>query len=378
MIPFLLTWIFSGLLCYVLWRRKQKLKKCSRAVQRQDCYSDRRTDDKEYDSSFAMPMRMSNQESPMANPDSTECELSDFQEKESLPKIVIDTETALECNQTDGSPKQKKILRPNSLTLSPSVPPRKRSNSFNLFLTENETSKEVSLTSESSQKTFATKGLLKSHSYQNVRANPLAKKILLKVSWEGVTSNDDQSQEDPTTPLSRIRTKQFDSPVSPSCPIRFAESPVCSSGAEPKCDSVRSPSSRITRRRSSIYRAKEFMMSNTFESNVAKSLMAVVIALSFSILPILFMLPQLKRQDNSENANNKEVSFFVSAVTVLLSNSLWNCLIYGSRTRYFRTYLSRNCSKLFGCCRQRGSLTKQISQIFSTRTSFFNTGNDSK
>ena len=362
------------MLCYVLWRRKQRLKKCSRTLQKQECCSDRRTEEKEYDSSFALSTKYSNSESPTLAPTNVENDQSSIQVKE-LAKIVVDTVTTRGNENIPLTPKPKNIQRPSSLALSPSFSTRKRPSSFDVFLAKSDA--DCSPGQDSLPKICLSKGLLKSHSYHSVRDSPMAKRILLKVSWDGVTSESDCPKESSDTPTSPESIKKNDSPVS-SRPIRFAESPGCSPTGVLKGDIVRSPTSRFTRRRSSIFRAKEFMLSNTFESNVAKSLMAVVIALSFSVLPLLCMFPQLARHTNDLLHPIKDVSFLVSAVMVLLSNSLWNCLIYGARTRYFRTHLGRTFSKFFNCFRNQNSLTKQLSHIFSTKTSFFNTGNESK
>jgi len=362
-IPLLLTWFFSAMLCYVLWRRKQRLKKCSRALQKQECYRDKRTEEKEYDSSFALSAaRYSNSESPSLDPGKPESDQPKFQIKD-LPKIVIDTESSPEC------------IPRGSWTPKPQSSEIKRPSSFDVFFAQEDVKSDLIPVQDNLSKTNVTKGLLKSQSYQNVRKCPMSKKILLKVSWDGKSDDSNHSEENCNSPFPKRRN---DSPMSVR-PIRFAESPACSPTEGLKSDIVRSPMSRMTRRRSSIFRAKEFMMSNTFESNVAKSLMAVVIALSFSVLPFLCTLPALIRHsNNSQQTSSKNVSLFVSAVMVLLSNSLWNCLIYGARTRYFRSHLARICSKLLNCCRHRSSLTKQLSHIFSTKTSFFNTGNESK
>ena len=372
-IPLVLTWIFSGLLCSVLYRRKQRLKKCSRAFQRQE-FSDRRTDEKEYDSSCAWTNRYSTTESPTlgaGNTDTSGHSDQDVKEEETSSKIYAKIDKTIVGNPKETTPLQ----RPSSLALLSTPPQRRRPNSFDVFvLNKNNKHGEgisgLKTPGSNRSKINGVNGHPKAYSFQNVQDVSVVKKALLKVSWDTASCHESSSDETIILSASPAKTRRNGNV---QLPIRFADSP-CSPAGSPKCEIVRNPYSR-SRRRSSIFRAKEFMMSNTFESNVAKSLLAVVIALSFSILPILFMFPQLVRHENNF-LSNSNTSFMVISTLVLLSNSLWNCLIYGARTRYFQTTLRRTFGKAFGRDQHRNSLSKQLSQIFSTKTSIFN--NDSK
>ena len=82
----------------------------------------------------------------------------------------------------------------------------------------------------------------------------------------------------------------------------------------------------------------------------------MVAAFSFSLLPSVFVLllvlfipgiyPQFLNTYNPMNSNIAN-SLEITAVLILISNSLWNCLIYSVRTKKFRTIALKKYKKIW-------------------------------
>ena len=348
MIPFTLIWIFSGLLWFALRKRKKRMKICSKTLLTQDA-SDKRTDGKEYESSGVMVTRCSNAGGPVVFlVSSTSSEENDLESQNISRDCPVRVESSL-----------RTLKRPQTLNLKQNslAPPASKHLSFlektrlaNPIVKDTAYEKNgvtfVTTCNRSEQKEHVHKAskvikFPKCHSFDGVPASAVAKKILIKSNRESPSCNE------PSTLAVQILTPLVSRRNDCSQLSSTSTSPTPSSPVGVRHGDILRNPSKQSRRRSSIFRAKEFMMSNSFESNVAKSLLMVVFTLSFSVLPMLITFTHISfDQSLSKTTINNNSTTAVVVIVILLSNSLWNCLIYGAKTRYFRAAVRKTINRL--------------------------------
>lgn len=351
--PLAVIWIFSFLLWITLWIRKRKLERFSSSVCKQEL-REKKLIDKEVDSSFAFVSRCSNTETAAAAPGLSSASSSDHNiTPQSSDGSFVDLNSnkepnprTLRCKQLRLKPK---LVQSASLPCSRQRRPSSLDSSINASKI-NEKIKEVDPKEDEQQS--RQKRFLKCYSAEeSLPTGYMAKRILFRRSWEGpstdsISVNDVNISKTSSTPSESSVASKTSVKSPPSTPSPLSRRKSASSRR------VRTTPTRV-RRQSSIFRAREFIMSNSFESNIARTLFAVVVVFTIAILPLLIaMLRMTPLKQASLQTRNKDLTFFVVAVAILLSNSFWNCFIYGIRMPYFRTAIMRIFRKFFRFCRE--------------------------
>ena len=371
-LPLVITWLFSFLLSLLLRRRKQKLKQSSKSLAKKET-GERRAADRDMESSCAMISRCTETAPAHNATQSVTSEIaSSANRAESLHDVFVNDE------QVSDFPFLSAHMRnPPKLAPSASVPcPRKRRPSSldsSLIACKVTDGKKIKSTvnSESDLRTARGRLLLKYHSIEDgLPAGYVAKRILFRRSWEGGVISEAQLQRSQDSNVSSFVNRSEQCSTSNTSMTSPPTSP--SQAHTRRSDITRSAraTSARARRRSSIFRAKEFIMSKSFESNIARTLVAVIIVFTVAVLPLLIVLSQIKPWDQSTpTQRNKDATSLVIAIAILLSNSFWNCLIYGTRMPYFRSSMAHILRKLFRC-KQNVSCTKVLSRKLSLTSSF--------
>ena len=363
-LPLAVTWIFSFLLSLQLRRRKQKLKRPSKS--RKD---GRKQTDRDVESSYAIVSRCSNTDTPVVRNltrSSSSDNLTSTNHAESIHEVFVNDEQI-----SDAPMRPKAHLAPSS-----SVPctRRRRPSSLDSSLIACKLSEATNRTNASSDNvSHSTRERLLWKHYSNEEGFPagyVAKRILFRRSWEGTSIPEDHFQRSGNSSISSSFVKSFEHRTSKTSMTSPPTSPSQSYAHKSEATrSTRAISSRA-RRRSSIYRAKEFLMSKSFESNIARTLVAVIAVFTLAVLPLLIVLSQIKPWvQSSLSQRNRDATALVVAVTILLSNSLWNCLIYGTRMPYFRSAVAQIVRKLFRC-KQNVSCSRVLRRKLSLTSSF--------
>ena len=376
-LPLGVTWIFSFLLCFVLWRRKKKLKKSCRAFPRQEI-RERKPADKDADSSFALVSRYSNTITDThvalarSSSSSTDnCNAASLQ-NETYPEVFSDDRSVVTPHQQVPTTSKKQMAPLASLPCSRKRRPSSLDSSLITNKLIDEEEKRVTIRIEGENQRNYKNIFLKCHSVDDaLPAGYVAKRILFRRSWDCPSVDPEHFQQRSNTNISPQLLKRSVSNVASKPPkISPPTSPIPLFTR--KCDtplSARTPPARA-RRRSSIFRAKEFIMSNSFESNIARTLVTVIAVFTLAILPLLVVLALVTPVTEASFAqSNKDVTSLVVAITILLSNSLWNCLIYGARMPYFRRAMGQILRRVFRC---QGSYlcAKLLRRKLSITTSF--------
>ena len=95
---------------------------------------------------------------------------------------------------------------------------------------------------------------------------------------------------------------------------------------------------------------RRVLRTRTMEIGIAKTLFTVVLTITMTTFPFIGMtVYRIGRDDWS----NSETTWFVVTMTILISNSLWNSIIYGARMPYFRQMIKRTWCRYFNevrCC----------------------------
>ena len=366
--PLAVIWFFSFLLWLTLWQRKRRLKRFSQSVSKQELRDKKKTD-KEADSSFAFISRCSNTEAGAAisvvrNSSSSDHNTTTQSRESSLLETVsnqeVDFDTS-ECNQFLPRPKlaqsvslpcSRRRRRPSSLDSS-------------LVVSRSNDNKEEN---EEEQRNHSKQFLKCYSAEESLPAGYVAKRILLRRSWEGPNSD---SKNLSNSSISKTSDASEGSVASKASIVSSPSTPSLSSSRKSVVmRRVRTTPCRV-RRQSSIFRAREFIMSNSFESNIARTLFAVVVVFTIAILPLLIVMLQLTPlQQASFESRSKDLTSLVVAVAILLSNSFWNCFIYGVRMPYFRSAIARAFRKFFRSYREescRELLPRKLNLIHSLR-----------
>ncbi|CAK8695062.1 uncharacterized protein LOC143447509 [Clavelina lepadiformis] len=376
-IPLALTWVFSVLLYVTLWKRKSKFKNSSKTYSQKCAKRNRRKTDLDQEISVAHTSRYSNTETPVVTePMMYNSSDPTTQRGSKLSETLSNTEGTEKCTNNRTSPTSNFLQlslniaeaarpdfgnkkRPNSFDSSFRIPNfyQQASENNNNQLNKNNEQEAVLLIQPRS---YVMKSSLNeiNKAAEGPPAGYVAKRILCRRSWSGYSSETDFKPDS---------IKQVSKP-SPKLPRRWQSlktattpsTPITSSGLDRKCDTTRhSRSTTRVRRKSSIFRARELIRPNSYESNIAKTLLAVVVTFSFAIVPFLIISSQISTTPENKTMSkiNGEVSALTVVLTILISNSFWNCFIYGARMPYFRPAIIRVFRKLTGnqtgpsCCR---------------------------
>nr|XP_018669192.1 uncharacterized protein LOC108949833 [Ciona intestinalis] len=342
-LPLVVTWLFSFLICVTLWRRKRRLKH-SKATRNYSTKSlNRRSSDREQDISVRQQTSRISVSASHATCSAAERVLSNETEG---GLVVTDDQPFSDVFEEAKEPKVPDVV---------STPPyrgglqRRRRSSIDLG---------VSLRRQNSDgaarptRTFHRRVGSLEDPVRTPDADPVktqagfvAMRILYRKSWNGCP---DEPQSLPQSP-DRGRRILPATPALPRSIGSFSSIPTCQINSpktptrERRCEASRprAGSSRV-RRKSSVYRARELLMSKSFETNIAKTLCAVVLACTVAVLPLLITVTTLTKDDDApKEILNAEVTTIVVSMTILFSNCLWNSLIYGSRMPYFRRTVIR-------------------------------------
>ena len=98
---------------------------------------------------------------------------------------------------------------------------------------------------------------------------------------------------------------------------------------------------------------RRFLQRSSAEMGIAKTLFYVVIAVTMTTCPLIATLLM-----NSSDWGDRETTWLVVAMTMLVSNSWWNSMIYGARMPYFRQMMKRAWCRYFGGVRCCGKMTR--------------------
>ena len=83
---------------------------------------------------------------------------------------------------------------------------------------------------------------------------------------------------------------------------------------------------------------------SSMEMGIAKTLFTVVLTVTMTTFPFIGMTVY---RIGIDEWSNSETTWFVVTMTILISNSFWNSIIYGARMPYFRQMIKRTWCRYF-------------------------------
>lgn len=312
--PLLVTWIFSSLICVTLWRRRRKLKNKSK-MRRSQMYTRAKHPNVLKDESDVI---ISEAEHVVSN------ENLNMEDGNEQPIYFENT-----VNFNKNRRRSSKILS-GSVTLRVDLSLKTANGSTECRTVDNKDNR---------------RRLLRPQSFT-------AKNILYRRSWQGgeTSSVEPSNISDPGAPtkslhvpdLTSVSLRQIsrEESVRSGSPKLIKKRPSNGSYSGSTKSSIRRGGN--IRRKSSFSRARALFLTRTYEYNIAKTLLAVVLTFTVTSLPLIVVLASLQEgRGIPQRTINEEVTALVVSVVVLFSNSLWNCLIYGAKMPYFRQSFER-------------------------------------
>lgn len=342
-LPLVVTWMFSVLICITLWRRKKRLKNTysAKGISTRRNSSVHRSQPRN---------RMNNQLSRFSvteshvTPSVTDKTLRN--DSESAPQEVSEPlngsfkglQRAPQYAVRDVTPINKRKetmksdLHPHRRTRRPS--------SLDLTLIKKlaENGDDVTAVKAPASLPVGTE-FFNLQTMSKSKGSFVAKRLLLRGSWAG--SIDESNLYASSPPKATAVAHQL-SDGSSGAQASTPAASIKPTDRKSECAARNPRTPTRMRRKSSVFRAREFIRLKTFESNIAKTLFGVVIAITIAVLPLLIVLICIAVEAARTPFQLKEnVSRVVLTMAILFSNSLWNCLIYGARMPYFRQAISR-------------------------------------
>lgn len=125
----------------------------------------------------------------------------------------------------------------------------------------------------------------------------------------------------------------------------------------------------IRRRMSSVRRARVLLRSQSYEGNITKTLMIVVVAFTVAVLPLiicLFVLLRPRIQKTPSLTKNYETTSLIITIILLFINSFTNSVIYGSKMRDFPKTMIKFCQNVLKSAQFCRKVKDQVNHIDNT------------